>query len=127
MPSWTVTQPQQFTFDEPVTRLDATMFGGRLSVVGTDGPARVEVDAASQLPLVVTLDDGRLVVRHAKSKTWPGPLAPLWWWLVGQHRIGARVSVAVPYTTPVVLNVTSGPVAVSSLRGDVSVTCTSGR
>lgn len=127
MPSWTVTEPQRLTFDEPVTRLDAAMFGGRLNVVGTDGPARVEVDAASQLPLTVTLDDGRLTVRHEQPKAWPGPLAPLWWWLVGQHRLGARVSVAVPYATPAVLQVTSGPVVVSSMRGEVSVTCTSGR
>jgi hypothetical protein len=127
MPSWTVTEPQRLAFDEPVTQLDASMFGGRLSVVGTDGPARVEVDEASQLPLTVTLDAGRLVVRHHEPKTWPGPLAPLWWWLVGQHRLGVRVSVAVLYATPVVLRVTSGPVAISSMRGEVCVTCTSGR
>lgn len=122
-----MTEPRRLDLDEPVTRLDVHVFGGRLNVVGTDGPPRVEVSRASRLPLTVTLSEGTLSVRHERPKTWPGPLAPLWWWLVGVRNLGAQVSVAVPYETPADLTVASGPVVVSSMRGRLSVDCTSGR
>jgi putative adhesin len=127
MPSWTVTEPQRVSLDEPVARLHVHLYGGRLNVVGTDGPPRVEVSAASPLPLVVSLVDGRLEVRHERPQTWPGPLMPLWWWLVGSRKVAAHVSVAVPYDTPAELTVASGPVVVSSTRADLTVECTSGR
>jgi hypothetical protein len=127
MVSWTITEPRRLDLDEPVQHLDVVMFGGRLNVVGTDGPPRVEVDAVSPLPLHVTLADGQLRIRLAKPRTWPGPLAPLWWWLRGRHLATARVSVAVPYQTRAVLQVTAGPVVVSSMRGELAVECTSGR
>jgi hypothetical protein len=127
MPSWTITEPQRLDLDEPVTRLDVVMFGGRLNVVGADGPPRVEIGTARPDPLRITLAGGVLTIRHDRPKTWPGPLAPLWWWLVGQRRVAAQVSVVVPYDTPAVLHVTSGSVVVSSMRGGLTVECTSGR
>ncbi|TML23380.1 MAG: DUF4097 domain-containing protein [Actinobacteria bacterium] len=127
MPSWTVTEPQKLVLDEPVTRLEVVLFGGRLNVVGTDGPPRVEVGTASELPVVVTLTDGRLEIRHESPKTWPGPLKPLWWWLLGIRKVAVQVSVAVPYDTAAHLTLTSGPVVVSSTRGELTVDCTSGR
>jgi hypothetical protein len=127
MPTWTVTEPRRLDLDEPVKRLDVTLFGSRLNVVGTDGPPRVEIAAASGLPLTVAHAEGRLEIRHPNPKTWPGPLKPLWWWLVGVRKLGAQVSVAVPYDTPADLTVVSGPVVVSSTRGELTVDCTSGR
>jgi hypothetical protein len=127
MPSWTVTEPRRIDLDEPVKRLDVVMYGGRLNVVGTDGPPRVEISTASPLPLTVAHTEGGLEIRHADPKAWPGPLKPLWWWLIGSRRLGAQVSVAVPYDTPADLTVVSGPVVVSSTRGELTVACTSGR
>jgi len=127
MASWTITEPQRLDLDQPVDRLDVVMFGGRLNVVGTDGPPRVEVGAVGPTPVQVTLADGRLAVRLAKPRTWPGPLTPLWWWLHGRQLATARISVAVPYPTAAVLQVVSGPVVVSSMRGELTVECTSGR
>ncbi len=62
MPSWEITEPRRLEIDEDVTHLDVALFGGRLSVVGTDGPARVEVAASAGDGLVVTLASGRLAV-----------------------------------------------------------------
>ena len=53
MTTWTVDRPQQLTIEEPVTRLDVRLITGRLNVVGTDGPARVEVTRVSSRPVVV--------------------------------------------------------------------------
>src|SRR2546430_4533531 len=127
MATWEITEPQRLDFTEDVTHLHVALFGGRLNVVGTDGPARVEVAAASELKLIVTLEAGRLSVRHDTAKPWPGVFASLWWWLRGRHKVGVDVSVAVPYQTPAVLRVTAGPIVVSSLHGDLSVDCTSGK
>jgi Putative adhesin len=127
MASWTITEPHRLDLDEPVHGLDVVMFGGRLNVVGTDGPPRVEVGAAGPVPIQVTLVDGRLTIRMDKPRTWPGPLTPLWWWLFGRRMMIAQVSVAVPYDIRAVLQVLSGPVVVSSMRGELAVECTSGR
>ena len=43
MASWTVTEPRRLAIDDEVTRLDVSLIAGRLNVVGTDGPARLEV------------------------------------------------------------------------------------
>jgi hypothetical protein len=127
MASWEITAPQRLDLDDEVTHLDVLLFGGRLNVVGTDGPPRVEVARAGELKLVVTQESGRLAIRHDRARTWPGPFAPLWWWLRGRHQVDVDVSVAVPYETPAVLRVVAGPVVVSALRGGLTLDCTSGR
>jgi hypothetical protein len=127
MASWTITEPQRLAFDEEVTRLDVALIAGRLNVVGTDGPARVEVSTASEVKLTVTLEGGLLSVRHDWPKTWPGLLTPIWWWLMGRRKFAASVSIAIPYQTPAVLRMTSGSVVASTVHADLSVDCTSGR
>ena len=127
MTVWEITEPRKLDLDGDVTTLDVSLFGGRLSVVGTDGPPRLEVSAIGERPLAVELKDGGLTVRQDHPSPWPGLLAPLWWWLRGRSAPGIDVSVAVPDKTPAVLAMTSGPVVVSGLRGDLSVECTSGR
>jgi Putative adhesin len=127
MASWTLTQPQQLGFDEEVRRLDVSLIAGRLNVVGTDGPARLEVSRLGEQPLSVTLDGDVLSVRHPYPKTWPGILQPLWWWLNGGRRFHSDVSIAVPYTTPSVLRVSSGSVVASGVHADLTVDCVSGR
>jgi Toastrack DUF4097 len=125
--AWEITEPHRLDLDADVTTLDVSLFGGRLSVVGTDAPPRVEVAATGGRPLLVELKDGVLTVRQEHPTPWPGLLTPLWWWLRGRNVPGVDVSVAVPYPTGAALTVASGPVVVSGLRGDLSVECTSGR
>src|SRR4051812_40919122 len=127
MATWDVTAPQRIDLDEDVTHLDVFLYGGRLNVVGTDGPPRVEVTRTSELPLTVSHENGRLGIRHEPVRPWPGLLAPMWWWLRGRSRVGVDVSVAVPYDARATLRVIAGPVVVSGLRGALTVECTSGR
>jgi hypothetical protein len=127
MATWQITSPLRLDLDHEVTHLDVFLFGGRLNVVGTDGPPRVEVTRTSELPINVSHQDGRLAIRHERVRPWPGPLAPLWWWLRGRSQVGIDVSVAVPYDTVADLRVIAGPVIVSAIRGGLTVECTSGR
>src|SRR2546430_16193752 len=127
MATWEITEPERLDVTEDVTRRHVALFGGRRNVVGTDGPARVEVAADRELKLIVTLEAGRLSVRHDAANPWPGVFASLWWWLRGRHKVGVDVSVAVPSQTPAVLRPPAGPIVVSSLHGDLSVDCTSGK
>jgi hypothetical protein len=127
MATWQITAPQRLDLDEDVTHLDVYLFGGRLNVVGTDAPSRVEVTRTGELPLDVSHRNGRLAIRHERIRPWRGPFAPLWWWLRGRSLVGADVSVAVPYDTRAVLRVIAGPVVVSTVRGGLTVECTGGR
>ncbi|WFE42152.1 DUF4097 family beta strand repeat-containing protein [Micromonospora sp. WMMD998] len=124
MAGWTVDSPQRITLDEPVTRLEVRLVSGRLNVVGTDGPARVDVTRVSRRPLVVEMHDGRLTVRHDRTGRWPGAL----WWL-GQlrRRFRAEVSVAVPAQAVAALHLVDGTLVASGLRRDTRVDVTSGQ
>jgi hypothetical protein len=127
MATWTVTEPRRLDIEDEVTRLDVSLIAGRLSVVGTEGPPRVEITAASEYKLTVRVADGVLSVHHDLPHTWPGLLQPVWWWLNGRRRFAADVSVAIPYETPTVLRVGSGSVVASTVHADLSVECASGR
>ena len=48
MPTWTVDAPRRLSFEEPISRLDVYLISGRLNVVGTGGPARVEIALLSR-------------------------------------------------------------------------------
>jgi hypothetical protein len=124
MASWTVDSPQQLTLDEPITRLDVRLISGRLNVVGTDGPARVDVTRISRRPILVEHRDGRLTVGHERPPRWPG----VWWWL-GQlgRRFRAEVSIAVPADVLADLHLVDGSLVASGLRRDTRVDVTSGR
>jgi hypothetical protein len=127
MASWTITEPQRLDIENEVTHLDVALIAGRLNVVGTDGPARVEISNTSAVEITVSVVDGLLSIRHSWPQTWPGLLTPFWWWLNGRRRFAADVSIAVPYQTPAVLRMASGPIVASSVHGDLTVDCTSGR
>ena len=127
MASWTITEPRRLDIEDEVTRLDVSLIAGRLSVVGTDGPARVEVSTASEFALNVGVADGLLSVHHDMPRSWPGMLQPVWWWLNGRRRFAADVSIAIPYQTPARLRIGSGSVVASTVHADLSVDCASGR
>ena len=59
MASWEITAPRRLDLDEDVTQLDVFLYGGRLNVVGTDGPPRVEVTRTSEVRLTVSWQDGK--------------------------------------------------------------------
>ncbi|SCG57990.1 DUF4097 family beta strand repeat-containing protein [Micromonospora inositola] len=124
MASWTVDSPQRITLDEPVTRLEVRLITGRLNVVGTDGPARVDVTRVGRRPVIVEHRDGRLHVGHERIPRWPGFL----WWL-GQlgRRFRAEVSIAVPADVLADLRLIDGSLVASGLRRETQVDVTSGQ
>jgi hypothetical protein len=123
MTSWTVEEARRFSFDEPVTSLVVHLIAGRLNVVGTDGPARVEIAAHGGKPLIVEHENGKLTVRHEIKKRWFG----LEWWFGLGKKYRADVSIAVPAGTRARLRVVSGTAIASGLREDTDVDVTSGR
>ncbi len=128
MTTWTVGEPQHLALEPAdVRRLSVNLVSGRLSVVGTDGPPRVEVSRVGDNPIKVNLDGGRLDIAHEDVKTWPGLLKPLWWWLNGGRRFAADVTVAVPFNAECKLWVASGSLVASSVYADVSADVVSGR
>jgi len=129
MTSWTLTRPQRLDIDEDVQRLDVSLIAGRLNVVGTDGPARVEVSKVNEAtPVIVTVDRGLLTVAHPTPKAWGGLLQPLWWMLKGQRHYRSDVSIALPHeVVATVLRLTSGTAVASGIHGDLSVDVVSGR
>ncbi|MEH0846206.1 DUF4097 family beta strand repeat-containing protein [Micromonospora sp. CPCC 205711] len=124
MATWRVDRPQRLTLEEPVTRLDVRLISGRLNVVGTDGPARVDVTRVSRRPVVVEHRDGHLHVGHERPPRWPGFL----WW-IGQlgRRFRAEVSIAVPAHVLADLRLVDGSLVASGLRADTLVDVTSGQ
>jgi hypothetical protein len=122
MTTWKITEPERLALDDEVKDLKVQLVSGRLNVVGADGPARVEVSAIGERPVIVTVEGGVLTVAHEFPKKWPG----MFWWLFG-GRFKVDVSVVVPSDTAVGLNVVSGTVIASSLRNGAAVDVTSGR
>jgi hypothetical protein len=124
MARWTVNSAQRLTFAEPIDRLDVRLVSGRLNVVGTDGPARVEIARASRAPLIIEHHDGRLSVRHERIPKWPG----FYWWL---RQLGRRfrvdISIAVPADVRGDLHLIDGSVIASGLRATTDVDVTSGQ
>lgn len=129
MASWTVTTTEKIEIDaaDAVKQADVRLTYGRLNIVGTDGPARVEINKVSETPIRVETIGGRLTVEHEKPRTWSGMLTPLWWWLHSGRRFAADVSIAVPYETACRLYVASGSMVASSLHNDVDADVVSGR
>jgi hypothetical protein len=124
MSSWVIEQPERLTIDGDVTGLDVDLISGRLNVVGTDGPARVEITATGRKRVIVRHEDGVLRVRHEEPRKWPGFV----WW-IGQlvRRYSSDVSIAVSRKVGGDLRVASGSVVASGLAGGARVDVTVGR
>jgi hypothetical protein len=127
MAHWTIESPQRLSFEEPVERVRIALVSGRLNVVGTDGPARLEVTSIGTRPLEITLANGELSVNFGKRPTGWRWLGPIWWFVVGRRAYHADVSIAVPHHTPALLKLISGSLVASALRAGVEVEVTSGR
>jgi len=126
MTTWQVTEPHRLTIDGDITSLSVWLASGRLNVVGTDGPARVEITAVGTRGVAVSDDGGILSIRHDVDRKWHWA-GPFWWFLHGRRRYHAEISLAVPRSAAGGLTVVSGSAVVSGLRAGVVVDVTSGR
>ncbi|GAB7043685.1 hypothetical protein JCM9533A_75360 [Catenuloplanes niger JCM 9533] len=102
-------------------RLEVSLLAGRLTVIGADGPARIEVSKVGGRALRVDLEGGVLRVRQEEVGAWFGLLS---WIMQLAKRIAVDVSIAVPPSSHVALGLISGRVIASGLceRTDVDVT-----
>jgi hypothetical protein len=124
MARWVVDGTQRIMVDEPVERLHVRLVTGRLNVVATDGPARIEVVQASRVPILIEYRTGHLIVRHERVPKWPG----VFWWLAQLgRRFRVEISIAVPASAQAELHLVDGSVIVSGLRSSTAVTVTSGQ
>ena len=123
MATWLINGPQRLTLEGDVGRLDAWFVHGKLHVVGTEGPARLEVTKVGRKGITVTLDDGVLSVRHPVKPGWWG--LP-WWFGGGRSNYTAEIVIAVPPTAAASLTMIAGSVVASGLRRGATVDVTSG-
>ena len=126
MSTWEITSPQRLALDDEVGELEVWLAHGKLHVVGTDGPARIEVTKVGTKGVDVELENGRLAVRHTMPDTWWRKLGPFWWFMAGRRRYLAQVTVAVPPAARADLTLISGSVVASGLRRGATVNVTSG-
>ena len=124
MATWQIDGPQRLSPEDEVGQLDVWLVHGKLHVVGTDGPARIEVRKVGRKGLTVTHENGVLSVRHDAPKAWWGFVN--FGWGGRQPSYTADVIIAVPPHVAGNLTVVAGDVVVSALRHDVSVDVTSG-
>jgi hypothetical protein len=121
MTEWTVDRPQVIDVEEPVTALAVRIVAGHVDVVTTDAPTcRVEITEIENDPLLVSVDNGVLTIRHDRL-SWDGVLG----WLRSERR-RAVVSVAVPAGCAARIGVVSASAVVAGLQGPVTVRCVSG-
>jgi hypothetical protein len=126
MATWIIDTPQRLSVPGEVAQLDVWLANGKLRVVGTDGPPRIEVKKVGRRGLTVTHDEGVLSVRHEIRKGWRHWAGPFWWFLVGRRNFTADVSIAIPSTATGSLTVISGSAVASGLRRGATVDVTSG-
>ncbi|GLZ59138.1 DUF4097 family beta strand repeat-containing protein [Micromonospora sp. NBRC 107095] len=124
MAGWTIESPQRLTVDDPVVRLDVRLISGRLNVVATDGPARIDVTQVGRRPVLIDHADGRLVIRQERGRGWSGVLG----WFRSMHRFPrVNVSVAVPADTLADLSLVAGQLVASGLRRQTRVDVVAGQ
>ncbi len=126
MSGWLINSPQRLALEDGVDELHVWLASGKLRVVGTDGPARIEVTKVGRMGVAVTLEGRVLSVRHEIPQGWLAKLGPLWWLLSGWRKYHAHVVIAVPPTALANLTLVSGSVVASGLRSGATVDVTSG-
>jgi hypothetical protein len=120
--SWKLEQPDQIALGEGIRSLRLVAVSGRVNLIGTDGPATLEVTKITGQPLHVELSDsGELVVRHGEYNK-----PQLFQMLFGGKRVEVNLSLALPPDALVDVRVVSGPVVVSNFHERVAVKGVSG-
>ncbi|HWG23572.1 DUF4097 family beta strand repeat-containing protein [Actinospica sp.] len=118
---WKIEQPEQLAIGDGVHRLRLSAVGGRINVLGVDGPAALEVNRISGPPLNVDFEDGQLTVKHGEDLR-----AGLWSWLTRGAKQEVELSLSVPPDALVEITVVSGPVVISNFHERVNVKGVSG-
>ncbi|MCF2533372.1 DUF4097 family beta strand repeat-containing protein [Yinghuangia soli] len=123
MSRWTVTGPQVLELD-PVHVVRVRAVAGIVDVVGTDGPARLEVSAVDGPPLEIRhdpasgeLDAGYEDLSWKNPKTWLSRDVP------GRS---CALSLAVPWDCTIDVAVMSAHATVSGMHGNVTVRSVAG-
>lgn len=122
MAEWTVSEPIELDLDEGVRAVDVRLVAGRVDVVTTSGPGRVEVSEVDGAPVCIRLANGRLTIAH-EELNWPGVLG---WLRIPRERRRAVVSVAVPADADTSVAVVSADAVLCGLTSGVKVRCVSG-
>jgi hypothetical protein len=131
MGNWLIDSPRRLTMDEAeragdkISQLDVWLVHGKVHVVGTDGPARIEVRRVGRKGLTVTHENGLLSVRHDAEKGW-WSLGALWLFSARRGNYDADVIIAVPPEVAASLTAIAGDIVVSGLRERSTVDVTSG-
>ncbi|MEU4553312.1 putative adhesin [Micromonospora violae] len=124
MAGWTIESPQRLTLDAPVARLDVRLISGRLNVVATDGPTRIDVTQVGRRPVLIDHSDGRLTIRQERGRGWSDVLR----WFRMIHRYPrVDVSVAVPADVLADLDLVAGSLVASGLRRQTTATVVAGQ
>ncbi|MEU5961710.1 DUF4097 family beta strand repeat-containing protein [Micromonospora parva] len=124
MAGWTIESPQRLTVDDPVVRLDVRLISGRLNVVATDGPTRIDVTQVGRRPVLIDHVDGRLSIRQERGRGWSDVLR----WFRMIHRYPrVDVSVAVPADVLADLGLVAGSLVASGLRRQTTVDVVAGQ
>ncbi|MEU8255287.1 DUF4097 family beta strand repeat-containing protein [Micromonospora inaquosa] len=124
MAGWTIESPQRLTLDAPVTRLDVRLISGRLNVVATDGPTRIDVTQVGRRPVLIDHTDGRLSLRQERGRGWSDVLR----WFRMIHRYPrVDVSIAVPADVLADLDLVAGSLVASGLRRQTTVNVVAGQ
>jgi hypothetical protein len=126
MAGWLINSPQRLALEDGVDELHVWLASGKLRVIGTDGPARIEVTKVGRKGVAVTLENRVLSVRHEFPHDWWARFNPFWWFLSGWRNYHAHVVIAVPPTALANLTLVSGSVVASGLRSGTTVDVTSG-
>ena len=127
MSTWFIDHPQQLALEGDLTHVEVWFAHGRLNVVGTDRPPRVEISKVGRKGLTVRHEGGVLSIRHdVKGRLWTVWSGAFWWLFKGRQNYQADVSVAVPRKVSASLGVLSGSVVASGVQGGATVDVTSG-
>lgn len=119
MSRWTIDAPTSLTFDG-VVALKIRLISGSVAVLAAQDAPRLDVEAISGQPLLVTHDAGILTVTY-EDLTWDGLLN----WLRPQ-RHSATVTVTVPKDCPTQLGVVTATAVVSGMSARTSIKSAAG-
>ncbi len=119
MPRWTIETPTSLTFDG-VVALRIRLISGSVAVLAAEDTPRLDVEAVSGQPLLVTHEAGILTITY-EDLTWDGLLG----WLRPQ-RHSATIAVTVPKDCPLQLGVVNATALISGMAARASIKSVSG-
>ncbi|MFD7034045.1 DUF4097 domain-containing protein [Streptomyces sp. NPDC059917] len=139
--TWSIAEPQQLTFEEPVTELRVRVVGGTVNVVAAaEGPAQLQVTEVSGPPLHVVLEGDALTISY-EDLPWNGSQNLRKWFdskpwkaWTGSASEGGRkawersavITLTVPAATRVQVATVSATAFVSGIAGATEVNGVSG-